>query len=131
MFPAAKLDLYPLEDIQLPTDQQPPKNMPPIAWSNSGELVGGAYTDIAKLRPQGGLKPGEVLPPDTVKELRRGYYSAVSHMDDQVGTVMEGLKQTGYYENTVVSFWGDHGWQLYVHNMRVIACGCSRLLVIV
>ena len=33
----AKLDLYPLEEIMLPTDQQPPKDMPQIAWSNSGE----------------------------------------------------------------------------------------------
>ena len=37
--PQAKLDLYPLQEIELPADQQPPRDMPPIAWSNSGELV--------------------------------------------------------------------------------------------
>jgi len=37
LYVQAKLDLYPLEEIMLPTDQQPPKDMPQIAWSNSGE----------------------------------------------------------------------------------------------
>eukprot|EP01043_Picozoa_sp_COSAG02_P072437 COSAG02_NODE_13650_length_1367_cov_1.042587_2_plen_126_part_01 len=82
VFPEAKLDLYPSEEIVLPTDQQPPKDMPQIAWSNSGELV--AYADVKEMRPSGPIQPGEVLPPAMVKELRRGYYSAVSHMDDQV-----------------------------------------------
>jgi|EP01043_Picozoa_sp_COSAG02_P007026 hypothetical protein len=67
----------------LPTDQQPPKDMPQIAWSNSGELI--AYADVKEMRASAPLQPGEVLPPAMVKELRRGYYSAVSHMDDQVG----------------------------------------------
>eukprot|EP01051_Picozoa_sp_SAG22_P018055 SAG22_NODE_2937_length_2092_cov_1.322629_3_plen_87_part_00 len=46
--PQAKLDLYPLESISLPANDQPPKDMPPIAWSNSGELV--AYSDVNALR---------------------------------------------------------------------------------
>eukprot|EP01051_Picozoa_sp_SAG22_P018056 SAG22_NODE_2937_length_2092_cov_1.322629_4_plen_93_part_00 len=58
-----------------------------------------------------GFKPGDVLPPAVVKNLRRGYYAAVSHMDDQIGAAMHALEQTGYADNTVVSFWGDvsHG----------------------
>lgn len=43
------------------------------------------------------------------------YYAAVSHMDDQIGIVMASLKETGYADNTIVSFWGDHGWQLGEH----------------
>jgi len=56
-----------------------------------------------------------VLPPSVVKDLRRGYYAAVSHMDDQVGLVVDALKQSPYADNTIVSFWGDHGWQLGEH----------------
>ena len=78
---------------------------PPIAWSNSGELV--AYSDIKLLRNGSDFKPGDVLPPDNVKALRRGYYAAVSHMDDQIGAVMHALKQSGYADNTIISFWGD------------------------
>jgi len=111
--PQAKLDLYPLDEIQLPAYQTPPVGMPQIAWSNSGELV--AYSDVKLLRNGSAFSPGDVLPPQKVKELRRGYYAAVSHMDDQIGIVMASLKETGYADNTIVSFWGDHGWQLGEH----------------
>jgi iduronate 2-sulfatase len=87
--------------------------MPPIAWSSSGELV--AYTDINRLRNGSSFAPGQVLPPTVVKNLRRGYYAAVSHMDDQIGLVMAALAATGFADTTIVSFWGDHGWQLGEH----------------
>ena len=111
--PQDKLDLYPLESIQLPTNQQPPRGMPAIAWSNSGELV--AYADVHGLRNGTAFSPGETLPAAAVRNLRRGYYAAVSHMDDQVGAVMSALDQSGFADNTIVSFWGDHGWQLGEH----------------
>ena len=111
VFPEAKLDLYPLEEIRLPTDQQPPKNMPLVAWSSYGELL--HYADAGALNASGA--PGTVLPPDYVKELRRAYYAAVSHTDDQVGKVMAALKASRFADNTVVSIWGDHGWQLGEH----------------
>ena len=102
VFPESKLALYPEEEIRLPTDQQPPKGMPPVAWSAYGELRN--YADAAALNQSGA--PGTVLPPDYVKELRRAYYSAVSHTDDQVGTVMAALKASRFAANTVVSIWG-------------------------
>ena len=111
--PAAKFDLYPAAKVKLPADQQPPTGMPPVAWSNSGELL--MYSDIKTLRNGSALQPGQVLPPDTVRELRRAYYSAVSHMDDQLGKVMAALEASGFKDETVVSFWGDHGWQLGEH----------------
>ena len=33
----------------------------------------------------------------------------------QVGLVVDALKQSPYADNTIVSFWGDHGWQLGEH----------------
>ena len=102
--PQAKLDLYPLDEIELPANQTPPVGMPAIAWSNSGELV--AYSDVKQLRNGSAFNPGDVLPPQVVRDLRRGYYAAVSHMDDQIGLVMDALKETGYADNTIVSFWG-------------------------
>jgi hypothetical protein len=91
--------------VKLPADQQPPTDMPPIAWSNSGELL--MYSDIKKMRNGSALQPGQVLPPDTTRALRRAYYSAVSHMDDQLGRVMAALESSGFKDETVVSFWGD------------------------
>ena len=65
------------------------------------------YSDIKTLRNGSALQPGQVLPPDTVRSLRRAYYSAVSHMDDQLGRVMAALSSSGFKDDTVVSFWGD------------------------
>ena len=102
--PQRFFDLYPMAEIVVPDDQQPPANMPPVAWSNSGELV--AYGDINKIRSGKGLQPGQTLPEQTVKELRRAYYASVSHLDEQVGRVMDALNETGFGANTVISFWG-------------------------
>jgi uncharacterized sulfatase len=50
-----------------------------------------------------------------IKEALRGYYASTSFMDDQVGRVMAGLDRMGLSSNTVVVFWGDHGWHLGEH----------------
>ena len=78
--PAAKFALYPPSEIKLPADQQPPSGMPRIAWSNSGELFGYNWTATLDPEKYHGLQPGQVLPPEVVLDLRRAYYSAVSHV---------------------------------------------------
>lgn len=103
--PESKYDLYPLDSIDLPADQHPPRNMPSVAWSNSGELV--SYHDISVIRDGKGLEPNQTLPAQTVRELRRGYYAAVSHLDEELGRVVDALTTYGFDHNTVVSFWGD------------------------
>ncbi|GAL81838.1 choline-sulfatase [Algibacter lectus] len=48
---------------------------------------------------------------------RGGYYASVSYIDACVGKLIEGLKERGLYENTVIVLWGgDHGWKLGDHN---------------
>ena len=78
--PASKFALYPPSEIKLPADQQPPTGMPRIAWSNSGELFGYNWTATLDPEKYHGLQPGQVLPPEVVLDLRRAYYSAVSHV---------------------------------------------------
>jgi iduronate 2-sulfatase len=68
--PQSFYDKYPADSIEMPANDQPPKGMPRVAWSNSGELVG--YGDINAIRNGSGIQPGQVLPPATVLELRRG-----------------------------------------------------------
>jgi choline-sulfatase len=43
---------------------------------------------------------------------RRAYYGAVSYVDDQVGAVLETLKQCGFADNTIVILLSDHGEML-------------------
>ena len=102
---------YPEDDISLPGDQDPPTDMPPVAWSNWGELR--AYLDIAPLGNSG--QPGDHLPANVTKSLRRAYYAAVSFTDYNIGRIINALDDHGYTNDTVISFWGDHGWQLGEH----------------
>lgn len=78
-----------------------PAGAPPFAGIGVGELVG--YHGLPRELPlQDGL----------AGELRHGYYAAVSHADDQVGRILEGLEELGLDEDTLVVVWGDHGFHL-------------------
>lgn len=50
------------------------------------------------------------------KEFTRAYYACTTFMDAQVGKVIETLKETGEYENTLIVFLSDHGYHLGEHN---------------
>jgi iduronate 2-sulfatase len=54
---------------------------------------------------------------EQIAEMRHGYFAAISYMDAQVGKVIEGLKEHGILENTVILFWGDHGYHLGEHEL--------------
>ena len=49
------------------------------------------------------------------KELRKAYYAAVSYSDHEIGRVLEYLETLGVADDTIIVFWGDHGWQLGEH----------------
>ncbi|MBM3782897.1 MAG: sulfatase [Acidobacteria bacterium] len=51
----------------------------------------------------------------TVQEAReamRAYYACISYMDEQLGRVLDALAESGQEKNTLIVFWGDHGWHL-------------------
>ena len=85
IFPETFLDLYPKSDIRVPDNEFAPVNMPEVAWTDYGELR--KYRDIKKHHFSG--KINTTLPNDLVKELRRYYYAAVSHIDSLVGEVLK------------------------------------------
>lgn len=109
VFPKSFLNLYP--SVNLPDNQYAPVNMPKVAWYSYGGLRG--YHDIEALNVSGGINT--TLPQDMVLLLRRAYYSALSWTDSLIGRVLSELEQLGLANNTVVSFWGDHGYQLGEH----------------
>lgn len=94
-------DLYSPEDIQLPSRNNWPENMPPLAGSDWGELR--AYTAMPQKGP---------VDAHTMRMLIHGYYACVSFLDAQVGRLLGELDRLGLRENTVVIIWGDHGWKL-------------------
>ena len=50
-----------------------------------------------------------------VCNLRRAYYSAISYTDSLIGKVVNKIEKLSMLQNTVISFLGDHGWQLGEH----------------
>ena len=47
----------------------------------------------------------------------KGYYAAITAVDEGVGRIMDALKRNGLYENTVVVFCGDNGMNLGQHGI--------------
>ncbi|HKK60992.1 MAG TPA: sulfatase-like hydrolase/transferase, partial [Bacteroidales bacterium] len=50
------------------------------------------------------------------REFLRSYYACTSFMDAQLGKVMKALEESGALENTLVVFFGDHGYHLGEHD---------------
>ncbi|MEE2753971.1 MAG: sulfatase [Candidatus Latescibacterota bacterium] len=102
--PAKYWDLYDPEALPRPKTSEAPSDVTPYSLTSFGELRG--YADI----PQDGP-----LSEDIARQLVHGYCACVSYMDAQVGRVLEELKRLELDKDTVVMFWGDHGWKLGDH----------------
>ncbi len=97
-------DLYDPAKIQLATNPFRPKDAPEYAILPGGEL-----------RNYHGIPEGHV-PDDLARQLKHGYYAAISYMDAQVGKVLAELDRLDLRKNTIVILWGDHGWKLGEHD---------------
>lgn len=93
-------DLYERDQFEVPKKVRP-EGAPSLAFTVWGELRG--YRGM----PKDGL-----LTDKLTRELKHGYAASVSYMDAQVGKVMAELNRQGLRDNTIVVFWGDHGWKL-------------------
>jgi len=52
----------------------------------------------------------------------RSYYGTISHVDHEIGLLLDALKASGKAENTIVVFSSDHGDQLYEHGITGKNC---------
>lgn len=98
--PRRFFELYDLAAIELPGDfsSQPtgPAGFPALAVPpHNTDLFIGRDASVAE-----------------AKRVVRGYRAATSFMDAQVGRVLRALEENGFAENTIVVFWGDHGYHL-------------------
>lgn len=77
------------------------------------------YTDRWKDRELH-LRPnfGEAIDPahhEFLKNSMRGYYAMIEHLDDVFGRMVDYLKKSGLYDNTIIVFVSDHGDLLGSH----------------
>ena len=96
-------DLYDPAKLPSVTNPQHPTNAPDIAFHDAREM----------LRSFGGKQPT----PAQRRELRHGYYAAISYMDAQIGRVLAELDRLGLRENTIIAFASDHGFHLGEHGL--------------
>ncbi|MBT5190612.1 MAG: choline-sulfatase [Gammaproteobacteria bacterium] len=46
---------------------------------------------------------------EQIRRVRRAYYGSMSYVDEQVGALLQALRECGYADNTIVVFTADHG----------------------
>ena len=111
--PAEFHEMYRAEDMQLP-----PSFLPEHPFDNG------------MLRIRDEVLAGFPRTPDEVKKHIADYYAVISHDDYQIGRILDALKKSGRYDNTIIIYTSDNGLavgkhglmgkqNLYEHSVRV------------
>ena len=56
--------------------------------------------------------------PELIRKTLAAYYSVITHMDEQVGRILDSLDKNGFAHNTIVIFTSDHGLAVGSHGLR-------------
>ena len=102
------MQYYPKENIHLPDNPFIPSDFPKIAWKTCGGLHN--HKDIRATHKTTVFNT--TLTDESALKVRRAYYSCISYTDSLVGKVIGELEAQGLGDNTIITFLGDHGWQL-------------------
>jgi len=98
--PKKYFDLYDAEQIPLPGDfAARPKALP-------------GAPEVAIPKTNGDLFVDRDADPKSAREMIRAYFACISFIDAQLARVMKKVDELGLRENTVIVFWGDHGYHL-------------------
>ena len=99
--PQTYLDMYPVKDVPLP-----PAFMPSYPYSKQT----GTYDIRAEhMAPRPRTEYA-------IKVHRREYYALITHLDEQIGRILDKLEQSGMAENTYIVFTADHGLSVGNHS---------------
>jgi len=101
--PKKFVDMYPLDNVKVP--------------ENFLDLY--PYAD--QIGCGKGLRDEKLLPfPRTeyaVKVNRQEYYALITHMDEQIGKILDALKASGKADNTYIIYTADHGLAVGHHGL--------------
>lgn len=54
--------------------------------------------------------------PELIREAQTGYYACITHLDHQIGRLLQALVEYEVYDNTLILFTSDHGEELCDHH---------------
>lgn len=100
-------DLYNPAQLPMPVFEDFPEDSPKIAQKRGGEIT--QFFPVPEDDSEYSV--------ELKRNLIHGYYASVSYMDAQLGKLMDELERLELDENTIVLFWGDHGWHLGDHGI--------------
>ncbi|MFM7131425.1 MAG: sulfatase [bacterium] len=95
--PRKYYDMFPADKIKLPPYREDDLNDIPPAG-------------IGMAKPQGDHKA--ILDSGRWKEAIQGYLAAIAYCDAMIGRLLDALEKSPEAKNTMIVFWGDHGWHL-------------------
>jgi arylsulfatase A-like enzyme len=95
--PKKYYDLFPLESIELP----------PTTKDDLSDVPAGG---IKMAKPMG--DHAEMLKSGRWKEAVQAYLAAIAYCDTQIGRLLDAYDASPHKSNTIIVFWGDHGWHL-------------------
>lgn len=98
--PEKYLEMYDAEKMQLP-----------VSYMYEHSFEAGEKSDDKKF---GTWRRNE----QQTRRAIRNYYAMITHLDAQIGRVLEELKQTGKFKNTIIIFSSDNGLAVGRHGMK-------------
>ena len=100
--PKKYVDMYPLDRIEVPENfvpQYPDQNAKGVPVIRDEKLAPFPRTEFA------------------IKVNRQEYYASITHMDAQIGRILQALEESGNAENTWIIFSSDHGLSVGHHGL--------------
>ena len=91
-------EMYDRDSISLPGFDTPPEGITEYTLSPYKEIE--SYINK------------RIIDEEKILELRHGYFACVSYVDAQIGKILRALEDKGELDNTIIFFWGDHGFKL-------------------
>jgi arylsulfatase A-like enzyme len=101
--PQSYLDQYELDDIPLPENWLP------------------EYPYRTAMNSDFNMRDEALAPfprtPFAIKTHRKEYYAIITHLDAQIGKILDALEASGEMDNTYIFFTGDHGLSVGHHGL--------------
>ncbi|HJA93273.1 MAG TPA: arylsulfatase [Candidatus Eisenbergiella merdipullorum] len=79
----------------------------------------GDWCDDSALKKKGRIFDSDTGPidPELLRQMQVGYYACVTHLDHQIGRLLQALIENKLYDDTLILFVSDHGELLGDHHL--------------